>query len=161
MPAFRMVDLVGDARERAVPILIESFTGIYRWHAKRTLRRVSTVRAVAEGDELVGVSMLEDLADRVGYVYYIAVGRAYRKLKVGSLLLDDALERFRSNHAAVVYAAAEENNAGSLALFKSRGFRVVGKDESGYQEGGLGARGLRSKMMVVYGEVLLGLRLLP
>jgi ribosomal protein S18 acetylase RimI-like enzyme len=60
--------------------------------------------------------------------------------------------------AEVVYAAAEEDNAGSIALFRSRGFRVVERKELGYREGGLGAWGLRSRMYLVGGEVLLGLR---
>lgn len=161
MPTLRAVDLVGESRELAIPILIDSFVGIYRWHAKRTLRRVSTVRGAMDGDRLVGVSMLEDLVPGVGYVYYVAVSRAYRKLKVGTFLLDDALERFRSQRFEIVYAAAEEDNAASKALFLSRGFRVVAREEPGYREGGLGAWGLRSKMMVVSGEVLLGLRLNP
>jgi ribosomal protein S18 acetylase RimI-like enzyme len=161
MPALRAVDLTGSERERAVPILIESFVGIYRWHAKRTLRRISFVRGAVDGDRLVGVSMLEDLVPGVGYVYYIAVSRNYRKHRVGSFLLDDALDRFRTLRAEIVYAAAEEDNTASLALFKSRGFRMVERDEPGYREGGLGAWGLRSKMMVVHGEVLLGVRLNP
>jgi ribosomal protein S18 acetylase RimI-like enzyme len=161
MPALRAVDLAGSEREKAVPILIESFVGIYRWHAKRTLRHISFVRGAMDGDQLVGVSMVEDLAPGVGYVYYIAVSRSYRKHKVGTFLLDDALGRFRSQRAEIVYAAAEEDNAASIALFKSRGFRVIERDEPGYREGGLGAWGLRSKMMVVHGEVLLGVRLNP
>ncbi|MCI4353570.1 MAG: GNAT family N-acetyltransferase [Thermoplasmata archaeon] len=159
--ALRVDGLEGVAREEAVPILIDSFVGIYRWHAKRTLFRVSIVRGVREGDDLIGVSMLENLAPGVGYVYYIAVASAQRRRGTGRLLLDDALERFRSDHAEIVYAAAEEDNLASLALFGGRGFRVVERDEMGYQEGGLGAWGLRSKMMVVSGEVLLGVRINP
>jgi ribosomal protein S18 acetylase RimI-like enzyme len=161
MLSLRTVDLSGADREKAVPIIIESFVGIYRWHAKRTLRRVSTLRGAVSDGRLVGVSMLEDLAPGVGYVYYIAVGQAYRKQGVGSFLLDDALARFRERRCEIVYAAAEEENVASRALFASRGFRVVARDEAGYREGGLGAWGLRSKMMVVSGEVLMGVRLNP
>ena len=155
------VDLVGDQRELAVPILIDSFVGIYRWHAKRTLRRISIVRGARDEERLVGVSMLEDLAPGVGYVYYIAVSRASRHRKVGTFLLDDALTRFRTQRSEIVYAAAEEDNVASLALFRSHGFRLIDRDETGYRDGGLGAWGLRSKMMVVHGEVLMGIRLNP
>lgn len=161
MPSVRVVDLDPSQREAAVPVLVDSFVGIYRWHAKRTLRRVATVRGALEGDRLVGISMLEDLAPGVGYVYYVAVLRAYRNRRVGSALLDDALERFRAQRCEIVYAAAEEENAPSLRLFRSRGFRTIDREELGYREGGLGAWGLRSKMMLVHGEVLLGLRLNP
>ena len=161
MPPFHAIDLMGEDRDRAVPVLIESFVGIYRWHAKRTLRRIQRVRGAMDGDRLVGVAMLEDLAPGIGYVYYIAVSRGARRHKVGSFLLDDALDWFRSQRCEIVYAAAEEDNEPSKALFRSRGFRAVDKHETGYREGGLGAWGLRSKMMVVSGEVLMGLRLNP
>ena len=157
----RVVELLGEAREQAVPVLIDSFVGIYRWHAKRTLRRATTIRGAFEEDQLVGVSMLDDLVPGVGYVYYVAVRQAHRRHGIGTFLLDDALDRFRSQKAEIVFAAVEEDNVPSRALFASRGFRVVTREEPGYREGGLGAWGLRSKMMVVSGEVLLGLRLNP
>jgi ribosomal protein S18 acetylase RimI-like enzyme len=157
----RLASLEGPERELAVPVLKEGFEGIYRWHAKRTLRSVSVVRGAWQGSELVGVAMLEHIAPEVGYVYYLSVGRSSRQKGVGSTLLDDALGRFRQERMQVVYAAVEEDNAPSLALFRSRGFREVDRQETHYTEGGLGAYGLRSKMWVVSGEVLLGLRLAP
>jgi ribosomal protein S18 acetylase RimI-like enzyme len=157
----RLVDLDGADRERAVPTIKEGFVGIYRWHAKRTLRSVSRVRAALLGDEIVGVAMLEPLVPEVGYVYYLSVGLAYRQRGIGGQLLDDALAHFRSNGAEVVYGAVEEDNVPSLALFRSRGFRTVERKELGYREGGLGAWGLRSRMWIVAGEVLLGVRIAP
>ncbi len=159
--AVRLADLEGAERERAIPVLIDSFVGIYRWHAKRTLRQVSSVRGAFSGDELVGVAMLERLLPAVGYVYYLAVRRADRRHGVAAALLDDAVERFRRDRVRVVYAAAEEENEASIALFVSRGFRTVERRELGWAEGGLGAWGLRSRMWVVSGEVLLGRRLAP
>ncbi|MGI0133095.1 MAG: GNAT family N-acetyltransferase [Thermoplasmata archaeon] len=161
MPELAIRDLVGDERERAVPLLIASFVGIYRWHAKRTLRRVVRVRAAERDGALEGVAMLERLAAQVGYVYYIAVLPARRMRGVGAALLDDALDRFRADGLHIAYAAVEEDNAPSLRLFTSRGFRRVERTETGYQDGGLGAWGLRSRMMLVHGEVLLGRYLDP
>jgi [ribosomal protein S18]-alanine N-acetyltransferase len=108
------------------------------------------------GNELAGISMLDRLTPEVGYVYYLAVGEAFRGRGVGSALLDDAIDLFRTEGAHILYGAAEEDNAPSLALFRSKGFREVDRKERGYQEGGLGAWGLRSRMMLVHGEVLLG-----
>lgn len=155
----RLIELEGEARERVLPTLKEGFVGIYRWHAKRTLRGVSTVRAAVRDGAVLGFAMLERLVPEVGYVYYLAVGTSHRREGVGGRLLDDALDRFRGEGVKVVYAAAEEENQASLALFRSRGFRTVARDEPSYREGGLGAQGLRSRMWVVSGEVLLGLRL--
>lgn len=157
----KIIDLPGPRREAALPTLIDSFVGIYRWHAKRTLRTVSRVRAAVVGDEIVGVALLERLNSAVGYVYYLAVRSSYRRRGVGARLLDDAIEGFARSGVRVVYAAAEEENAASIALFLSRGFRSVERRERGYLEGGLGAWGLRSRMWIVSGEVLLGRRLAP
>jgi len=158
-PGTRLIDLEGVARERGVPIVIDSFVGIYRWHAKRTLRRVSVVRGAEVAGELRAISMLEELVPGVGYVYYIAVAGAHRREGFGGRLLDDAIERFQRQGMRIIYAAAEEDNAPSIALFRSRGFRLVERDELPYFDGGLGAKGLRTRMMLVSGEVLLGRRL--
>ena len=154
-------DLNGPERDGAVPVLIDSFEGIYRWHAKRTLRDVSLVRAATIEGAVAGVAMLERLTPAVGYVYYLAVRTAFRRRGIGARLLDDALDGFARGGIRVVYAAAEEDNSSSIALFLSRGFRTVERRETGYAEGGLGAWGLRSRMWIVSGEVLLGLRLAP
>ncbi|HTS32331.1 MAG TPA: GNAT family N-acetyltransferase [Thermoplasmata archaeon] len=160
-PSAELIDLVGEDRERAVPVIVDSFEGIYRWHAKRTLREAGEVRAAVLGGEVAGVSMLERFVPEVGYVYYLAVAARHRRHGLGRLLLDDALSRFDRLGVEVVYAAAEEDNVASLELFRSRGFRTVERKELGYKEGGLGAWGLRSRMRVVWGEVLLGKRLRP
>jgi L-amino acid N-acyltransferase YncA len=160
-PGFQLITLEGDEREKAVPVIKEGFIGIYRWHAKRTLRNVTRVRAAVIDDGLVGVALLDRLAPEVGYVYYISVGLASRRQGVGRALLADALDWFLSEGVQVVYAAVESENLPSIALFRSRGFRPVEKKETGYLDGGLGAWGLRSRMWLVSGEVLLGLRIAP
>ena len=162
MPAaIRVVDLKGPDRERAVPVLEEGFVGIYRWHAKRTLRSVTDVRAAEEDGRVVGVALLERLAPEVGYVYYLSVARAGRQKGVGGRLLDDALSRFARQGVTIVYGAVEEDNRPSRRLFESRGFRLVERRELNWREGGLGAEGLRSRMWVVHGEVVYGRRLGP
>jgi len=163
MPESRwtLLDLEGPERERAVPLIREAFEGFYRWHAKRSLREVPVVRAAVDGEELVGLSMLERLVPEVGYVFYLAVGLSHRGRGIGRLLLDDALERFGRDGVQVVYGAVQSDNEPSRALFASRGFRVVERKETGYREDGLGAWGLRSRMRLVPGELLLGLRIHP
>ncbi len=157
----RVSTLTGPGRERAIPLVRESFHGYYRWHAKRTLREVPLVRGAEKNGELLGVAMLDRLAPEAGYVFYLAVGAAHRRHGIGGVLLDDALAHFLSTGAEVVFAAAEADNAPSIALFRSRGFRLVERDEAGFREGGLGAWGLRSRMRLVRGEVLLGRRFDP
>ncbi len=154
-------DLAPSERDLAVPVVVDSFTGIYRWHAKRTLRTVSRVRGAFQNGELVGVAMLELLDPAVGYVYYIAVRSTHRRHGMARQLLVDSLDLFGRVGARVVFAAAEEDNTPSLRLFEELGFRVTEPKERSWREGGLGAWGFRSRMMVVSGEVLMGLRLSP
>jgi ribosomal protein S18 acetylase RimI-like enzyme len=160
-PPVELIDLPVAERERAVPVLKDGFVGIYRWHAKRTLRSATWVRAALLQGEILAVSVLERLDPEVGYVYYLSTAQSHRREGLGGLLLDDALALFRRERAAVVYGAAEEDNRASIALFRSRGFRPVERKELGFREGGLGAWGLRSRMTLVGGEVLMGLRLSP
>lgn len=120
---------------------------------------MASVRAIEVDGEVVGASLLERLAPEVEYVYYVFVARAFRGRGIGATLLDDALARFRTEGALVAYAACEVENEASLGLFRSRGFREVGRTETGFREGGLGAWGFRSRMRIVPGEILLGLRL--
>lgn len=155
----RIVPLVGADRDQVVPILKESFTGYYRWHAKRQLREVPRVRALRVGTEWAGAVELDRLAPAVGYVYYLFTGRAHRRQGVGGALLDDALRTFRRDGAAIVYAVVGATNRASLGLFRSRGFRPVRADEPNWRDGGLGAWGLRSRMHIIAGERLLARRL--
>ncbi len=157
----RLADLPKEERSTAIPTLKESFEGYYRWHAKRTLRDVERVRVARLGGQVVAVSMFERLRPEVGYVNYLAVARAYRRAGFGGRLLDDALRRLKGEGVEVVFAAAETSNQRSLALLRSRGFRRTRRKERTWSEGGLGAWGLRSRMHIVSGEVIVGLRLRP
>jgi ribosomal protein S18 acetylase RimI-like enzyme len=154
-----IIDLSGPSRDRAIDALKQSFTGIYRWHAKRTLRDISSVRAIEIGGSIAAVAMTELLAPEVAYVYYLFVATAHRRHGLAAGLLDDALARFRRDGAVVAYAACEEENVPSIRLFRSRGFRLVDRKEPGFRDGGLGAWGYRSRMRIVPGEVLLGVQL--
>jgi ribosomal protein S18 acetylase RimI-like enzyme len=154
-----LASLEGPDRELAVPVIIDSFTGIYRWHAKRTLREATWVRSMRSNGEIIGLTILERLTDEVGYVYYVAVHSRARGRRVGGALLDDALGWLFERGSRIVYAVVTEGNAPSEALFRSRGFRRIERKELAYDEGGLGAWGLRSRMRIVHGEVLMGRRL--
>ncbi len=154
-----LIDLALPDRDRALPVIRDAFVGVYRWHAKRQLREVPWVRAAVDGPDVVGAALLDRLAPEVGYVYYVAVLATHRRRGIGSRLLDDALDRYRRDAVEVVYAAVQADNVASGALFEHRGFREVARKETGWKEGGLGAWGLRSRMRLVPGERLLGLRL--
>ncbi|MCI4322231.1 MAG: GNAT family N-acetyltransferase [Thermoplasmata archaeon] len=161
-PADReIIELAGTDRERAVPVLRDGFTGVYRWHAKKTLGEVDRVRGLVLGDVVVGVTLLAGLVPEVGYVYYVAIATAHRGKGLGGRLLDDAIGLFDQEGRSVVYVATEPENAPMVAALRRRGFREVERKELGFAEGGLGAWGLRSRMTLVWGEILMGRRLRP
>lgn len=153
-----IVELVGPDRDQVLPILKESFTGYYRWHAKRQLREVPVVRAFRVGTEWWGAIALDRLAPEVGYVYYVFTGRRHRRRGVARSMVDDALRGFRRERVAIVYAVVRATNRASLGLFRSRGFVPVAPDEKNWRDGGLGAWGLRSRMRIIAGERLLARR---
>ncbi|MCI4336040.1 MAG: GNAT family N-acetyltransferase [Thermoplasmata archaeon] len=159
VPPLKLGTLVGPARDEALPVLKESFTGYYRWHAKRMLRDVGVARAARIGKVLVGVALLERLTPEVAYVYYIFVGKDHRRQRVGAALLRDALDRFQRQRSRVVYAVVGADNRASIGLFRSQGFRSVARKELSWKDGGLGAWGLRSRMYIIHGERLYGRRL--
>jgi L-amino acid N-acyltransferase YncA len=137
------------------PILEGSFEGLYLWHARRMLREVERVRvARIGGGEVVGLAMLTNISAEAGYVYYIAVAPAQRKMGIGARLLRDALEYFADNGSEEAYASIEEGNVESMALFTSAGFRETGHAELSRKYGALRALDMYRKMLVVSGERL-------
>jgi ribosomal protein S18 acetylase RimI-like enzyme len=146
-------------RESLDSILEESFTGIYLWHAKKTLREIELVqRAVLDG-EAAGLSMLEHLPRGIGYIYYIAVARSKRRIGIGGTLLDAAVEVFRVSGSREVLASARKDNAGSVGLILSRGFEKTDFKALSEEHGKLWAARLWKEMLVVPGEIAFRKRL--
>jgi GNAT superfamily N-acetyltransferase len=151
-------DVPRDGRDNLLPILEESFEGLYLWHAKRTLHSIGTVRVArtALGREDAGVVMLKMLGDeRAGYVFYVAVAERFRGQGIGGRLLDDAMAYFVAVSARYVYASVEEDNTESKALFHSRGFKELKGAEMAARYGRIRALLMYREMMVVPGELLL------
>jgi ribosomal protein S18 acetylase RimI-like enzyme len=142
-------------RDSLVPLLEESFTGIYLRHAKRTLGEVQTVRVALVDGEPVGLAMLKTLGKKAGYVYYIAVRPSSRGRGLGSRLLIDSLDHFTRDGATEVYASVGEHNIESNALFLGQGFRKTNFGQVSKKYGALKALSMYRSMLVVPGEVLL------
>ena len=136
-------------------ILEESFEGWYLMHSKRTLRNVQVVKAAMSSGKPVGLVMLKTLGGSVGYVYYVAVAKAYRKQGIAKLLLDDALRLFKGSGVEEVFASVEEENRPSEALFASGGFTRTSFGEVSKRHGSLHTLNMYRAMTVVPGEILL------
>ena len=116
---------------------------------------IEVVRKAAVDEHPAGLVMLKTLYDTIGYVYYIAVARDYRKRKVATRLLEHSLEYFSALGVREVYASIEEGNAESEGLFRSQGFVRTRFGEVSHKYGSLRALNLYRKMLVVPGETLL------
>ena len=156
-PEIAVADVPKGERERLLPILEESFEGLYLWHARRTLHGIGVVRAArtAQGED-AGLIMLKELGEGAGYVYYVAVPPRFRRHGIGGKLLDDALSLFAQKGVREVYASVEEDNVESKSLFASRGFERVEGSKMAARYGRIKSLLMYREMMVVPGEVLLG-----
>jgi ribosomal protein S18 acetylase RimI-like enzyme len=99
--------------------------------------------------------MLKTLNETAGYVYYVAVARDFRRKKIGSTLLDHALEHFLGLGTREVYASIENDNVESAGLFKSRAFEKTSYSWVSKKYGTLRALYMYRQMVVVPGEILL------
>lgn len=154
-----VIDVPKAEREKLLPILEESFEGLYLWHARRTLQKIDVVKAARLDGEDAGLVMLKVLAEGAGYVYYVAVQPNFRRKGVGGRLLDEGIALFSSRGLLEVYASVEEDNEGSKALFGSRGFARVEGSEMSERYGRIRSMLMYREMMVVPGEELLVKRL--
>jgi ribosomal protein S18 acetylase RimI-like enzyme len=154
-PAVRIEGVPLESRITLHSILEECFSGLYRWHAKRVLSSVRWVRQATQGNTPVGLAMLRMISERSGYLYYVAVIPSRRRAGLGGLLLDDALRILKAEGAGEVLACVRSDNAPSLRLFRSRGFKQRGFFELVRRRGFLKVATLWMRMVAVPGEKVL------
>ena len=150
-----VVDVSPGERGALEGILEESFEGWYLRHAKGKLQQLEVVRAALAAGTPVGLVMLKTLQPRVGYIYYIAVAKAHRKMGLARLLLGDSLRLFGDQGVEEVYAGVEEGNAPSEGLFMSEGFTRTSFGEVAKRFGTVRAINMYRMMVIVPGEVLM------
>jgi len=103
----------------------------------------------------VGLVMLKTLEERVGYIYYIAVAKAHRKMGIARLLLGDSLRLFREEGVEEVCAGVVKGNVPSEGLFMSEGFTRTSFGEVAKRFGTVRAINMYRMMVIVPGEVLM------
>jgi ribosomal protein S18 acetylase RimI-like enzyme len=141
-----------DARGSLRPVLDESFTGLYRWHARRTLRSVAQVRKATRDGVLLGFTMSTMVRRDIGYIYYAAVTTSARAQGVGGALLDDALQRLRADGAQEFFACARKKNKPAVRLLQSRNFVRTTFHEVALAKGFADTVRLWVRMVVAPGE---------
>jgi ribosomal protein S18 acetylase RimI-like enzyme len=154
-PSISIDDVPLGDRESLFPILEESFEGWYLRHSKRTLTQIEVVKECRVNGDPSGLVMLKHLGNKLGYVYYIAVGKSYRGKGIGGKLLDNSISYFFDSGMNEVYASVEEDNEESKRLFRSRGFKITTRGEMARKYGTINSFVLLRKMVIVPGEEIL------
>ena len=155
LPGFKLSPHPAGEREHLLPILRESFTGAYLWHARKALRAVPIVHSVAVEGKIQGLVMLSRPVPEIGLVYYIAVARGARRRGLGGALLDASLRFFGDMGVREVVASIERENTPSLGLFLSRHFVKTGIRELARIHGLLKTLRILARMLVVPHEVVM------
>lgn len=155
LEAVSIVDVPRSERGGLDQILEESFEGWYLMHSRGTLKKIELVRGAMLSGKPVGLAMLKTLQEGTGYLFYIAVGRAFRKKGIAKKLLQDALEIFKRSGVKEVFASVEEDNLPSEALFASEGFSKTSFGAVSKEYGHIHTLNMYREMVVVPGEVLL------
>jgi len=150
-----VVDVPLGERAPLEKILEESFEGWYLRHSKGKLLQLEAVRAAMASGAPVGLVMLKTLEQRIGYIYYIAVAKAHRRMGVARVLLEDSLRRFRETGVEEVFAGVETGNLPSESLFLSEGFTQTGFGEISKRFGPIRAINMYRMMVIVPGEALM------
>ena len=150
-----VVDVPPGERAPLEKILEESFEGWYLRHSKGKLLQLEVVRAAMASGAQVGLVMLKRLEAQVGYIYYIAVAKAHRRMGIARLLLQDSIGRFREGGVEEVFAGVETANVPSESLFTSEGFTRTSFPEVSKRFGTIHAINMYRRMVIVPGEALM------
>ena len=151
-PPVIVQEVPAESRTDLVSLVDQSFDGIYRWHARKTLREVRWVRRAAREERAIGLIMLTTLTPDLGYVYYVAVLPAERGAGIGALLLDDAMAALRAVGAREVLACIRSENLPSIRLFRAKGFERIRFRDLVRDRGFWDAARLWAGMVVAPGE---------
>lgn len=98
-----------------------------RW-AVSNLKRCKKVYLATIGDKIMGVVQLEvsrlstGLHGQIGYIF---VDPDFRSMGIGSVLIESALDYFRSIKAKAVWALTNPSNLATKILFSKFGFREM------------------------------------
>ena len=141
-------------RAALLPLVDRSFSGLYRLHARRTLRSAPWVLASVEAGDAAGLIMLSLLEPGAGYVYYVAVDPPHRRKGLGLVLLDAGLEVLRDAGARETFSCVKLTNVPMVLLLRARGFREIGFRALTRARGLAGAVRLMTRMVAAPGETV-------
>ena len=102
------------------------------FHALFDDPRVFFVVACSATHQILGYVAAWFVGDE-GEIATLAVAARARRLRLGSMLLDQAIEAARSRKVRAVYLEVRASNHAAKALYASRGFREIGTRRNYYR----------------------------
>ena len=143
----------GPAIER---IARRSFDRVYAFFAIRGRRRAWPLLIAEEDGAVAGFleGRLFDGPPPLGYVYFVAVDPDHRRQRLGRILVEESVRRFRERGATRIFAAVPEDNEASMNLFKRIGFDEVPRGAM-WQWYSLRSIPVQMNMMIAPHEILL------
>lgn len=91
-------------------------------------------RGLQLGQTLVGYSIQTDAAGEA-HLLNLCVDPAWQRRGFGRLLLENVLRIARSNGCSSIFLEVRPSNAAGIALYRHRGFTVVGRRQGYYSAG--------------------------
>ncbi|MBR5752025.1 MAG: GNAT family N-acetyltransferase, partial [Clostridia bacterium] len=81
-----------------------------------------------DGESCVGLAVMKQAWFKYMYLYDLKVSKAFRRLGVGSLLIDAATRLARDRGYRGIYTHGQDNNLGACLFYINSGFRIGGLD---------------------------------
>lgn len=91
------------------------------------------ISALPNKENVAGFVNVRIINDEV-YINNIAVSKAYRQRRIGTELLTSLENIVRNNKALFITLEVRESNAPAIALYKSLGYKTVGKRKKFYRD---------------------------
>lgn len=127
-----------EARDLEGVLAVNAASFRHPWSADQVQRELATpwssiLVAVAERGEVLGFAVTWDVHDEV-HLLNVAVAPAARRSGVARSLLAEVAARGRARGARLVSLEVRAGNAGAIALYRSLGYREVGRRPGYYAE---------------------------
>lgn len=86
-----------------------------------------------EGDECIGLAILQPGFLKYMYLYDLKVNKDHRRKRVGAMLVEKAKQVAAQNGYCGLYTHAQNNNLGACLFYLNSGFRIGGLDTDLYR----------------------------
>jgi ribosomal protein S18 acetylase RimI-like enzyme len=138
-------------------LISSSFTAIYAYYAMKSFSKPDQTLIATQSGNIIGVinwRIFKTRKKRIGYLYWVAVDRHYRRQGIGRSLMKKAMAVIRKESGSVdIFTAVEKDNKISQKLLEYSGYRKIER-KALKQKFGKDLPSIRNKMMLMPWEDL-------